>query len=161
MSYRHILIAPSGVVITADHLVEAALDELRSPILGVLDRERIRAHLVDMGHPDSDPVGGSDVVVLRSPVVFLYAGLGMGTRDIPWVGVIDDWGMTKRRPINWKAWALYGRSPIYGPMVVKPDSPAETIPDDFVKRIAAPIEEWVDEAVLTRMHNIVRESMGL
>jgi hypothetical protein len=34
---------------------------------------------------------------------------------------IDDWGATKRLPINRRAWALYGGSPIYGLAVLSCD----------------------------------------
>lgn len=92
---------------------------------------------------------GTDVVVLASPIMAAHHSL-----DIPWVGIIDDWGATKELPINRKAWALYGRSPIHGPMIVKNDL-SMPIDPDFIAMIASPIEEWVDERVLVNMDRII------
>ncbi len=43
----------------------------------------------------------------------------------PWlpghVGVVHDWGRTEGMPLNKKAWACYGRSPIFGPMFLAYD----------------------------------------
>lgn len=42
-------------------------------------------------------------------------------RDRVYVLHIDDWGKTKGLPINRRAWALYGGSPIYGTAVLSAD----------------------------------------
>lgn len=57
-----------------------------------------------------------------------------------WVGVLDDFGAADQ-PLNRKAWALYGRSPIYGPMYVAADGGSE-LPAEVVAIISTPIEEW-------------------
>lgn len=88
---------------------------------------------------------GADVVTLRSP--HLPAGV--------YVGWVDDWGVTKGLPVNMKAWALYGRSPIHGPMVVRRDDGLD-IPDEYVEHLARPIEEWLDAEILDRMYEILR-----
>lgn len=53
------------------------------------------------------------------------------------VGYIDDYGLRNQRPLNEKAWALYGRSPIVGPMYVRTDD-GSPLPDDFIEKISSP-----------------------
>lgn len=58
------------------------------------------------------------------------------------IAVIDDWGATKGLPVNAKAWALYGRSPLVGPVFVGLDSnddgTRDDLPDEFIDLIASP-----------------------
>lgn len=61
----------------------------------------------------------TDVVVLRSP---WYDERVLPDGAPPLVGVIYDWGRDLGLPLNVKAWALYGRSPICGPMWIALDS---------------------------------------
>lgn len=64
--------------------------------------------------------GLTEVVTLRS---WWYDDRSDPTRyQPPLVGVIHDWSRTNHMPLNVKAWALYNRSPICGPMYVALDS---------------------------------------
>jgi hypothetical protein len=92
---------------------------------------------------------GTDVVTLTSPSMAAYR-----SPHDPWVGWIFDWGKTMGLPVNRKAWALYGRSPIYGPMLIATDHRAP-LPDEFLEIIAKPIEEWVPAEVLARMEEVI------
>lgn len=67
-----------------------------------------------------------DVVVLNHPQ------LGRGQ----FVGVVSDWGRLDQLPINWKAWALYGRSVICGAMFVARDD-RQPIDEQTI--------EWIDQ----------------
>lgn len=71
------------------------------------------------------------------------------------VMVIDDFG-AEDMPINYKAWALYGRSPIYGNGYFAYDS-EETggrrdLPESLIDTIAQPIDTWVDAGVIAHMN---------
>lgn len=59
-----------------------------------------------------------DVISLRAP----FLRESFASNEL--VAYIDDWGRTKGLPLNRKAWALYGRSPVYGPVWVKDDHDA-------------------------------------
>jgi hypothetical protein len=74
--------------------------------------------------------GQTDVVVLAAP--FLPPGL--------YVGFIHDWGKVIGLPLNRPAWALYGRSPIFGPMFVKrdDDGPLDPALCDMLEQGAIP-----------------------
>lgn len=77
--------------------------------------------------------GRTDVITLRSPEV-----------DASWgvmVGVVHDTGLLDGLPLNRKAWALYGRSPIYGPMFVAFDQ------DDVGGR--DPLETWFIDKIMS------------
>lgn len=74
-----------------------------------------------------------DVVVLNHPM------LG---RHGEYVGVVSDWGRVDQLPINWKAWALYGRSVICGPMFIGRDD-REPIDDELI--------EWIDNETFDEM----------
>lgn len=91
---------------------------------------------------------GTDVVMLASPVAAAWRNR-RHRRVVPLVGYIDDWGATKH-PVNMKAWALYGRSPIYGPMVIKDDLDLD-LPAGLVDMLERSIDDWVAEDVLERM----------
>jgi len=73
-----------------------------------------------------------DIVTLPNPI------LGHGV----FVGAIDDWGATydPPLPVNRKAWALYGRSPIHGPMWLANDynEPLDTMLIDMLTG-----DEWI------------------
>lgn len=60
--------------------------------------------------------------------------------DRTWVGTIDDFGAADSE-INRKAWGLYGRSPIYGPMFVSEDGGGD-LPSEIVEMISRPIVSW-------------------
>ena len=61
----------------------------------------------------------ADVVTLSHPA---FGGGEIG------VGAINDWGRMDGLPLNVKAWALYGRSPIVGPMLVALDGSGASRP---------------------------------
>jgi hypothetical protein len=70
------------------------------------------------------------------------------------VGVIDDFG-AQDQPLNMKAWACYGRSPIFGAMFLgldgggsEPQSPMDPL---VAGVISQPIEVWVPEHVVKLM----------
>lgn len=159
MSIRQILVTSHGSIVTDPNVVKQALHDLQHPVESPEDRAAIIEHLAERGvtaddtREFADPIGGSDVVVLHAPM--------LPTAADPWVGFIDDWGMVKHRPINMKAWALYGRSPIYGPMVLRNDDPSTPIPAEFIRMICLDVESWVPFDTLHRMYDIVREGMGL
>ena len=51
---------------------------------------------------------------------YLGPALGDGRRVVLFV---DEWGVTNPGcRVNWRAWAVYGRSPILGPALIAPDS---------------------------------------
>lgn len=58
-------------------------------------------------------------------------------RERLYVMYIDDWGMTKELPINRRAWALYGASPIYGLAVLCADDQG-LIEDELVELVSEP-----------------------
>lgn len=69
---------------------------------------------------DSDPATiAKELLATSSLDVVMARALG---RDPLHVLHIDDWGKTKELPLNRKAWALYGGSPIYGLAVLSADS---------------------------------------
>jgi hypothetical protein len=92
--------------------------------------------------------GGADVVALDSPLTPREPAL--------FVGWIDDWGVTKGRPVNMKAWALYGRSPIHGPMVVANDLGFPV--GELAAKVSRPIEEWVAPEILDRMRELLGDA---
>jgi hypothetical protein len=80
------------------------------------------------------------VVTCRAPVI---------PEHLLMVGVIDDFG-ADGLPINMKAWALYGRSPIFGPMWFGSDVDGD-VPFDLAQTIRQPIETWVHAGVIEFM----------
>lgn len=72
---------------------------------------------------------------------------------------LDDFG-AEDMPINYKAWALYGRSPIYGTAFFAYDGDAEAprpdLPEVLVQTITRALDTWVDEGVINYM-NIPRD----
>lgn len=57
-----------------------------------------------------------------------------------WVGIVDDFG-AQDQPLNRKAWALYGRSPIYGTMFLGRDDGGSITPA-LIAVLAEPLEHW-------------------
>jgi hypothetical protein len=51
---------------------------------------------------------------------------------------VDDWGMTSGLPINRKAWALYGRSPIHGDALLKRDDEEGPLGQDVIALVLDP-----------------------
>ncbi len=82
-----------------------------------------------------------DIVTLRNPI------LGRGV----FVGAIDDRGATHDPPlpVNRKAWALYGRSPIHGPMWLANDDnePLDTMLIDMLTG-----DEWINDELDNAMN---------
>lgn len=107
-------------------------------------------------HEDADPLklgakafdGQTDVVTCRNPFVSEVS-----------VGVVHDWGAVGGMPLNEKAWALYGRSPIFGPMFYSLDSPYAPLPDDLVAMLLSD-EDWIDPRVRAEMVRIVAQMEG-
>lgn len=93
---------------------------------------------------------GSAVVVCASPLVEPFVG------DETLVGWIFDWGRVEGMPINRKAWALYGRSPLFGPVVIACDS-GRPIPDRVIDMIGQPIDTWVPDDVRAKMTAVEME----
>jgi len=68
--------------------------------------------------------------------VYTMAGMGEPTH----VGVVHDFSRTKGMALNHKAWALYARGPICGPMYLWRDDGADLDADDLA-RLRAPFRE--------------------
>jgi len=71
------------------------------------------------------------------------------------IGVIDDFG-AQDLPANMKAWALYGRTPIYGTMWLAHDYKIE-IPAELIATLSEPVESWVDKDVLAHCADVLKE----
>ena len=85
------------------------------------------------------------VVTLRTPL------LGDGPIH---VGVLDDFG-GQDLPLNSRAWALYGRGPIHGTMIVGRDDDLD-VADWLYETISEPIEKWVPADVRQFMDDSYR-----
>lgn len=92
--------------------------------------------------------GASNVCVVTCAAPWL-------SDTIPFVGAVHEWGVDMGLPLNPKAWLLYGRSPIVGPMLFgydqddagdRPDLPAE-----LVETMRKPLREIVSADVIDRM----------
>lgn len=92
-----------------------------------------------------------DVNTLRSPF----------TNDDTYIGIGADWARVEGEPLNVKAWALYGRSPICGPMYVALDSnedgPAlrDPLPEPFVSMLTSD-DDWIGSRLRERMRHALR-----
>lgn len=90
----------------------------------------------------ADGVIGAD----RTSVITLGGYPGIPTEGPTLVGFIADFGATAGEPLNPKGWALYGRSPVHGTIVVGFDAadPANrpNLPDAFVKLLESPVADW-------------------
>lgn len=73
----------------------------------------------------------------------------------PTVFALHEWGRLLRLPVNRKAWALYGRSPLVGPVWVATDDRAP-LSDRWIEIISRPIEQWVPADVLQAMTRVLR-----
>lgn len=71
--------------------------------------------------------------LLRTDALTVVTARALG-RDRIYVMHLDDWGATKELPINRRAWALYGGSPLHGLVVLSADD-------------RGPIDDWVIELV--------------
>lgn len=85
------------------------------------------------------------------------------------VACVEQWGATTRNatggplPINVKVWALYGRSPVFGPAFLAHDRVSEDLDDREPldpEWIATMRTDWVPADVLERMR-AVAEADGL
>jgi hypothetical protein len=72
------------------------------------------------------------------------------------VGWIDDLGRYKPLPLNKKAWALYGRSPIVGTMFVADDYGSD-LRDLLIERLRAPFEDLTTEGLRLAMVQMAGE----
>lgn len=73
----------------------------------------------------------------------------------PWtrrttVGVVHDTGRLDGLPLNEKAWALYGGSPIFGPMFYSLDLPYPPLPDEVVAMLLSD-EDWIGDDIRAAM----------
>jgi hypothetical protein len=88
------------------------------------------SNLLDQGHIACG--GALEFLALRAP-----EPLGPGGGLL--MGAIADRGALDGLPLNVKAWTLYGRSPVCGPMIVGYDSeqePRQTLPDEWIERVS-------------------------
>lgn len=116
--------------------------------------EEARAHfrLLDLLSPPEVDVCPLAAVRHPSHPVHLVA---------PWplVMCVHQWSTLEGFPVNVKAWALYGRSPILGPAFVAfdgVDTIRSPLPDEWVHRVMAPWLVWVPSHVLLDMETIAR-----
>ena len=100
---------------------------------------------------DTDSLIGSTgyeyetVVTLKTPLL---------TNEPVHVGVLDDFG-GQDLPLNSRAWALYGRGPIHGTMIVGRDD-GRHVSDGLYEIISEPIEKWVPAEVRQFMDDTYR-----
>lgn len=87
-------------------------------------------------HLDAPALEAAHAVFDHSTVVLLHAPFLTGFH----VGIVDDFGAADL-PINRKAWALYGGSPIYGPMFVGSDATGHVDPT-LAELIERGIDKW-------------------
>jgi hypothetical protein len=77
------------------------------------------------------------------------------------VFVVHEWGRLMGLPVNMKAWAMYGRSPLAGPVWVAVDMCATALPEAWLSIIARPIEEWVGAGILDAMTAVIAAEADL
>lgn len=98
---------------------------------------------------------GLDIVTLKTPE---GAPPEFPHTDEPYlVGALGQWSRTTHTYVNPKAWALYGRSPLIGPIFVAHDSyddgPGDEgearppLPPEFIERMR---EDWVRSPLMLR-----------
>lgn len=105
--------------------------------------------------------GGSTVLSLIGAAVLLGDTL-RPHEDGPYVfvGWVAEWGRIDRLPLNVKAWALYGRSPICGPMVValdgEPGGNRQPLPELFVEALLSD-RDWVTPELRANMRGALEQ----
>ena len=97
--------------------------------------------LAEDGHEAASIAFGSSVTVVTCAAPMLPPGV--------FVGWIDDFG-AQDLPLNMKAWALYGRSSIFGPMILGMDS-GGPVPAHVIDMLNEPIEAWVPAETVAYM----------
>jgi hypothetical protein len=114
------------------------------------DGEITRLEGGDMIAASHEEFSHSSVVVCRDAPILAEFSSGL------FVMVIDDFG-AEDMPLNPKAWALYGRSPIFGTAFFAYDSyegnGRPDLPDAMIDRITEPLEAWVDARVIAYMND--------
>lgn len=108
------------------------------------------------------PVEGTCVISPDDPAAVARRALDTDSLDVVAVRglqailhvlYVDDWGKVKDLPINRRAWALYGGSPIYGPAVLARDDQLDMTldvtmllaEDDFPgPEINAAMDHWLE-----------------
>lgn len=94
--------------------------------------------------------GCADIVTLGSPELQPYGET--------FVGAVDDFGFDKRLGVNVKAWALYGRSPIYGTMFVAVDSTdyetSPPLPYGIVELLLSDVD-WIGDRIRGYMAKVL------
>lgn len=86
----------------------------------------------------------------HTPVVTLHHPMFVSLT----IGYVDDWGATNGSPLNEKAWALYGGSPIYGPMWVADDNLGDLDPE--VVALLLGDTDWVGPEIRRSMDAFLR-----
>lgn len=80
--------------------------------------------------------------------------------DALFVGWVAEWGRVNRLPLNIDAWALYGRSPICGPMLVAldgvPGGQRDPLPPSFVDALMSS-REWVPAELKATMRALLEQ----
>lgn len=107
-------------------------------------------------------IEGSDILAVAQPV---FDSIDVVTCRAPifqgsLVGVIDDWGRVNGLPLNRKAWACYGRSPIFGPMFLAHDQDddghREPLDPALIALLRLPVESIVPAHIITLMDEVLR-----
>ena len=93
-----------------------------------------------------DPMYLAKQWIVYPTVVTLHQQLTLNERgEAVIVGIIDDFGIANGLPLNRTAWALYGGSPIYGPMFIAQDD-HELLPEQLVAALMG-TDEWIGDAI--------------
>lgn len=107
-----------------------------------------RAQLQELYGPGAD----LDLMSLSAPLLAAWPADpdGVGDEDEDdnvWLGMVHEWGYRLGLPLNHRAWMLYGRSPVFGPMWMMSATRNQVrpgvfervpMPDDMVAAILRP-----------------------
>lgn len=75
------------------------------------------------------------------------------------VGAVHQWSRVEGFPLNVKAWALYGRSPLCGPVFIAHDGDGvdrDPLPDWWIDEIAGD-PDWIPEETYDHMRLVAAE----
>lgn len=107
-------------------------------------------------------IEGDDLFAVAQP---MFDSIDVVTCRAPFfdgflVGAIDDWGRSMGLPLNRKAWACYGRSPIFGPMFIAHDQDDNghrpPLDPALVALLQLPVESIVPAHIITLMDEVLR-----
>lgn len=102
------------------------------------------SHIVENRH-------GIDVVSARPHQLAPFPSL-----HVPTVMCVHEWGRLLRLPVNVKAWAMYGRSPLCGPVWVALDGCVDELPETWIAAVRHPAAKWVHPRAVDAMQEIAR-----